>query len=118
MKRELSENDVLIEEWGGDTICVEVSAKQNKNISELLEMVILSADMLELKANPNRKAKGTVIESRLDKGRGPVATVLVQNGTLHQGDVVVAGTSVGRVRVMTDDKGGKIKQAGRPFPSR
>lgn len=116
MKRELSENDVLIEEWGGDTICVEVSAKQNKNISELLEMVILSADMLELKANPNRKAKGTVIESRLDKGRGPVATVLVQNGTLHQGDVVVAGTSVGRVRVMTDDKGGKIKQAGPSVP--
>ena len=117
VKRELSENDVLIEEWGGDTICVEVSAKQNKNISELLEMVILSADMLELKANPNRKAKGTVIESRLDKGRGTVATVLVQNGTLHQGDVVVAGTSVGRVRVMTDDKGGKIKQAG-PVRSR
>jgi len=116
VKRELSENDVLIEEWGGDTICVEVSAKQNKNISELLEMVILSADMLELKANPNRKAKGTVIESRLDKGRGPVATVLVQNGTLHQGDVVVAGTSVGRVRVMTDDKGGKIKQAGPSVP--
>ncbi len=116
VKRELSENDVLIEEWGGDTICVEVSAKQNKNISELLEMVILSADMLELKANPGRKAKGTVIESRLDKGRGPVATVLVQNGTLRQGDVVVAGTAVGRVRVMTDDKGTRIKEAGPSVP--
>ena len=116
VKRELSENNVLIEEWGGDTICVEVSAKQNKNISELLEMVILSADMLELKANPERKAKGTVIESRLDKGRGPVATVLVQNGTLRQGDVVVAGTAVGRVRVMTDDKGTRIKEAGPSVP--
>ncbi len=116
VKRELSENDVLIEEWGGDTICVEVSAKQNKNISELLEMVILSADMLELKANPNRRAKGTVIESRLDKGRGPVATVLVQNGTLKQGDVVVAGTSVGKIRVMTDDKGARIKEAGPSVP--
>ncbi len=116
VKRELSENDVLIEEWGGDTICVEVSAKNNLHIEELLEMVILSADMLELKANPNRRAKGTVIESRLDKGRGPVATVLVQNGTLRQGDVVVAGTAVGRVRVMTDDKGAKIKEAGPSVP--
>ncbi len=116
VKRELSENDILIEEWGGDTVCVEVSAKQRINIEGLLEMVILSADMLELKANPNRMAKGTVIESRLDKGRGPVATVLVQRGTLKQGDVVVAGTSVGRVRVMSDDKGNKIKEAGPSVP--
>ena len=116
VKRELSENDILIEEWGGDTVCVEVSAKQRINIEGLLEMVILSADMLELKANPNRMAKGTVIESRLDKGRGPVASVLVQRGTLKQGDVVVAGTSVGKVRVMTDDKGNKIKEAGPSVP--
>ncbi|MBQ2941403.1 MAG: translation initiation factor IF-2 [Clostridia bacterium] len=116
VKRELSENDILIEEWGGDTVCVEVSAKQRINIEGLLEMVILSADILELKANPNRKAKGTVIESRLDKGRGPVATVLVQRGTLKQGDIVVAGTSVGKVRVMTDDKGNKIKEAGPSVP--
>ncbi len=116
VKRELSENDILIEEWGGQTICVEVSAKNNVNIEELLEMVILSADMLELKANPNRMAKGTVIESRLDKGRGPVATVLVQKGTLKQGDIVVAGTSVGRVRVMSDDKGARIKEAGPSVP--
>lgn len=116
VKRELSENDILIEEWGGQTICVEVSAKNNVNIEELLEMVILSADMLELKANPNRMAKGTVIESRLDKGRGPVATVLVQNGTLKQGDIVVAGTSVGRIRVMSDDKGARIKEAGPSVP--
>lgn len=116
VKRELSENDLLIEEWGGQTICVEVSAKNNVNIEELLEMVILSADMLELKANPNRRAKGTVIESRLDKGRGPVATVLVQNGTLKQGDVVVAGTSVGKIRIMTDDKGNRIKEAGPSVP--
>lgn len=116
VKRELSENDLLIEEWGGQTICVEVSAKNNVNIEELLEMVILSADMLELKANPNRRAKGTVIESRLDKGRGPVATVLVQNGTLKQGDIVVAGTSVGKIRIMTDDKGNRIKEAGPSVP--
>ncbi len=116
VKRELSENDILVEEWGGDTVCCEVSAKKRINIEGLLEMVILSADMLELKANPNRMAKGTVIESRLDKGRGPVATVLVQKGTLNQGDVVVAGTSVGKVRVMTDDKGNKIKTAGPSVP--
>ncbi len=116
VKRELSEHDILVEAWGGDTIAVEVSAKQKTNIEELLEMVILSADMLELSANPNRRAKGTVVESRLDKGRGPVATVLVQNGTLHTGDVVVAGTSVGRVRVMIDDKGERIKEAGPSVP--
>ncbi len=116
VKRELSENDILIEEWGGDTVCCEVSAKKRINIEGLLEMVILSADMLELKANPNRMAKGTVIESRLDKGRGPVASVLVQKGTLNQGDIVVAGTSVGKVRVMTDDKGNKIKEAGPSVP--
>ncbi|MDP4133650.1 MAG: translation initiation factor IF-2 [Bacillota bacterium] len=116
VKRELSEQNVLIEEWGGDTVCVEVSAKKNINIDTLLEMVILTADMLELKANPNRNAKGTVIESKIDKGRGPIATVLVQNGTLKQGDIVVAGTSVGKIRIMTDDKGNKIKSAGPSVP--
>ncbi|MBR1969611.1 MAG: translation initiation factor IF-2 [Clostridia bacterium] len=111
VKQELTEHGLVPEEWGGDVICVEVSAKQKKNIDQLLEMVLLTAEMKELKANPNRRAKGTVIEAKLDKGRGPVATVLVQNGTLHQGDIIVAGTAVGRVRAMLDDKGKKIKEA-------
>ena len=111
VKQELTEHGLVPEEWGGDVICVEVSAKQHKNIEQLLEMVLLTAEIKELKANPNRRAKGTVIESKLDKGRGPVATVLVQNGTLKAGDIIVAGTSVGRVRAMTDDKGKKIKAA-------
>ncbi len=116
VKQELMEQGLVPEEWGGDTICVEVSAKKKQNIKELLEMVLLVAEMKELKANPDRKAKGTVIESQLDKGRGSVATVLVQNGTLHVGDIVVAGTAVGRVRAMNDDKGKSVKKAGPSIP--
>ena len=92
----LVEYDLVPEEWGGDTVCVEISAKKRINIDGLLEMVLLVADMQELKANPNRDAQGTVIEAEIDKGRGPVATVLVQNGTLKVGDFVIAGTAVGR----------------------
>ena len=116
VKQELTEHGLVPEEWGGDTICVEVSAKQGTNIDGLLDMVLLVAEMRELKANPDRLAKGTVIESKLDKGRGPVATVLVQNGTLKTGDVVVAGTAVGRVRAMNDDKGRAVKSAGPSIP--
>ena len=116
IKQELTEHGLIPEEWGGDTICVEISAKNRVNIEDLLEMVILVADMRDLKANPNRKAKGTVIEAKLDKGRGPVATVLVQNGTLKIGDIVVAGTAVGHIRAMLDDKGKKIKKAGPSVP--
>ena len=112
----LTEYGLVPEEWGGDVICVPVSAKTHENIPTLLEMVTLVADVKELKANPVRMAKGTVIESRLDKGRGPVATVLVQNGTLHTGDVVIAGTAVGKVRIMTDDKGNKVETAGPSIP--
>jgi translation initiation factor IF-2 len=106
----------LAEDWGGDTIICPVSAKTGAGIDRLLEMVLLTADMCDLKANPNRPARGSVIEARLDKGRGPVATMLVQNGTLHQGDILIAGTSVGRVRAMTDDKGRKIEAAGPSVP--
>lgn len=109
VKQELTEHGLVVEEWGGDTICVEVSAKKRMNIDNLLEMVLLVADMLELKANPNRQAKGTVIEAKLDKDRGPIATILVQRGTLNHGDSIVTGTLVGRVRAMTDDKGQRIK---------
>ncbi len=116
VKQELTEQGLVPEEWGGDVICVEVSAKKHQNIDSLLEMVILTAEMKELKANPNRKAKGVVIEAKLDKGRGPVATVLVQNGTLRPGDVIVAGTSVGRVRAMTDENGRRIKSAAPSTP--
>ena len=116
VKQELTEHGLVPEEWGGDVICVEVSAKQHKNIDSLLEMVLLTAEVKELKANPNRKAKGTVIEAKLDKGRGPVATVLVQNGTLRQGDIIVTGTAVGRVRAMVDDHGKKIKEAAPSTP--
>ncbi len=116
IKQELTKYDLIPEEWGGDTICVEVSAKMKKGITELLEMVILTADVLELKANPDRAAKGAVIEAKLDKGRGAVATVLVQSGTLKTGDVVIAGTSVGHVRVMTDDKGKRVAAAGPSIP--
>ncbi len=112
----LTEYELVPEEWGGDVICVPVSAKAHTGIDQLLEMVILVAETNELKANPNRLAKGTVIEAKLDKGRGPVATVLVQNGTLNLGDVIVAGSSVGRVRVMTNDRGERIKSAGPSVP--
>ena len=116
VKQMLVEHELVPEEWGGDTVCVEVSAKNKTNIDGLLEMVLLVADMKELKANPNKSAKGTVIESRVDKGMGPVATVLVQEGTLNVGDVVIAGTAVGHVRAMTNDKGRRIKTAGPATP--
>ena len=116
VKQQLTEHGLVPEEWGGDVICVPVSAKAGTGIDTLLETVQLVADVKELKANPNRLAKGTVIEAKLDKGRGPVATILVQNGTLKVGDVVIAGTCVGRVRVMTDDKGKRIDSAGPSTP--
>ena len=112
----LTEYELVPEEWGGDTICVPVAAVTRQGIDQLLEMVILVSEVADLKANPNREAKGTVIEAKLDKGRGPVASVLIQNGTLHSGDVLVAGASVGRVRVMTNDKGMRIKEAGPSIP--
>ena len=116
IKEQLTKYDLVPEEWGGDTIIVPISAKTGQGLDELLEMVLLTAEVQELKANPNRRAKGTVIEARLDKTRGPVATLLVQNGTLNQGDIVIAGTSVGRVRVMTNDKGRTVKTAGPSVP--
>ncbi|SCX97142.1 translation initiation factor IF-2 [Ruminococcus sp. YE282] len=116
VKQQLTEHELIPEEWGGDTPCIPVSAKTKEGLDDLLEMVTLVAEMKELKANPDRAAKGTVIEARLDKGRGPVATVLVQNGTLHKGDTIIAGTSVGRVRVMTNDKGERVKEAGPSVP--
>jgi len=114
--QQLTEYELVPEEWGGDIICVPVSAKTKMNIDTLLESVLLVAEMKELKANPNRAGKGIVIEAKLDKGRGPVATLLVQNGTLKSGDIIVAGTAVGRVRVMTDDKGRKVNEAGPSVP--
>ncbi|MBP3242778.1 MAG: translation initiation factor IF-2 [Ruminococcus sp.] len=116
IKEELTKYDLVCEEWGGDVICVPVSAKTGEGIDDLLESVLLVAEVQELKANPDRLAKGTVIEARLDKGRGPIATLLVQNGTLRQGDVLIAGTAVGRVRVMTNDKGRTVKEAGPSVP--
>ncbi len=114
--QQLTEYELVPEEWGGDTIICKISAKTGLGIDNLLEMVILTAEMRELRANPNRAAHGTVIEARLDKGRGPVATLLVQNGTLRQGDVIIAGSTVGRVRAMTDDKGKKLEAAGPSVP--
>ena len=114
--QQLTEYELVPEEWGGDTICVPVSAITHNGIDKLLESVLLVAEMMELKANPNRSAKGVVIEARLDKGRGPVSTLLVQNGTLKSGDIIVAGTAVGRVRVMVDDKGRKVNEAGPSVP--
>ena len=116
IKEQLTKYDLIPEEWGGDTIIVPISAKTGMGLEDLLEMVLLTAEVQELKANPNRRAKGTVIEARLDKTRGPVATLLVQNGTLKQGDIVIAGTAVGRVRVMTNDKGRTVKSAGPSYP--
>ena len=116
IKQQLTEYDLIPEEWGGETVVCPISAKQGTGIDELLEMVVLTAEVQELKANPNRPAKGTVIEARLDRSRGPIATLLVQNGTLKQGDVIIAGTAVGRVRVMTDDKGRTVKTAGPSIP--
>ncbi len=114
--QQLTEHSLVPEEWGGDIICVPVSAKTHMGIDKLLESILLVAEMQELKANPNRAAKGIVIEARLDKGRGPIATLLVQKGTLNSGDIIVAGQAVGRVRVMVDDKGRKIKSAGPSVP--
>ena len=116
VKQQLTEYELVPEEWGGDTPCIPVSAKTKQGLEDLLEMVILVADMKELKANPDRAAKGTVIEARLDKGRGPIATMLIQNGTLHTGDIIVAGMAVGRVRAMTNDKGEKVETAGPSYP--
>ena len=116
VKQELTEYELVPEEWGGDTICCPVSAHTGEGIDKLLEMVVLVADMQELKANPSRMGKGTVVEAKLDKGRGPVATLLVQNGTLKSGDVIIAGTAVGRVRKMTDDRGRTVNKAGPSMP--
>ena len=116
VKQELTKYELVPEEWGGDVICVPVSALTGQGIDDLLESVLLVAEVKELKANPARRAKGIVIEAKLDKGRGPVATVLVQNGTLRAGDIVIAGTSVGRVRAMTDDKGRIVKEAKPSVP--
>ena len=116
IKEQLTKYDLICEDWGGDTIIVPISAKTGMGLEDLLEMVLLTAEVQELKANPNRRAKGVVIESRLDKTRGPIATLLVQNGTLKQGDIVIAGTAVGRVRVMTNDKGRTVKTAGPSVP--
>ena len=116
VKEQLTEYELVPEEWGGDTPCIPVSAHTKQGIDDLLEMILLTADMMELKANPDRAAKGTVIEARLDKGMGPVATVLVQNGTLRAGDTIVAGTTVGRVRSMMDDRGRRVKEAGPSVP--
>ena len=116
VKQQLTEYGLVTEEWGGDTICVPVSAKKQINLDQLLEMVLLQADVLELKANPDRLAKGTIIEAQLDKTRGPVATVLVQNGTLKKGDMIVAGMAFGKVRAMMDDKGRTVNTAGPSTP--
>ena len=116
IKEQLTKYDLIPEEWGGDTVICPISAKTGMGLDNLLDMIILTAEVLELKANPNRRAKGTVIEARLDKSRGPIATLLVQNGTLKQGDIVIAGTAVGRVRVMTNDKGRTVKTAGPSIP--
>ena len=116
IKEELTKYDLVCEEWGGDVICVPVSAKTGMGIDDLLENILLVAEMQELKANPDRRARGTVVEARLDKGRGPIATLLVQNGTLHTGDVLIAGTAVGHVRVMTNDKGKTVHEAGPSVP--
>lgn len=114
--QQLTEHELVPEEWGGDVICVPVSAKTKMGIDKLLETVLLIAEMNELKANPDRSAKGVVIEAKLDKGRGPIATLLVQNGTLHAGDIIIAGTSVGKVRAMTDYRGRKVNSAAPSVP--
>ena len=116
IKEQLTKYDLIPEEWGGDTIICPISAKTGLGLDNLLEMVVLTAEVQDLKANPNRRGKGTVIEARLDKSKGPIATLLVQNGTLKQGDIIIAGTAVGRVRVMTNDKGRTVKAAGPSQP--
>ncbi|WP_273322972.1 translation initiation factor IF-2 [Vallitalea guaymasensis] len=116
VKQELVEYGLVAEDWGGDTICVPVSAIEKTGLDQLLEMILLVSEMEELKANPNKKASGTIVEAQLDKGRGPVATVLIQNGTLKVGDAIIAGTSYGKIRAMIDDKGRRVKQAGPSTP--
>ena len=116
VKQQLTEYELLPEEWGGDTIMVPVSAKSGMGIDQLLESVLLVTEIKELKANPKKRATGTIIESRLDKGRGPVATILVSNGTLHVGDSLIAGAATGKIRAMFDDKGRKVKSAGPSIP--
>lgn len=116
VKQELMNYELVPEEWGGDTICVPISAKNNVNIDQLLEMVLLEADVLELKANPNKQAKGVVIEARLDKGKGAIATMLVQRGKLDVGDTIIVGSSIGRIRAMTNENGKKVKSAGPSTP--
>ena len=116
VKQELTEYELVAEDWGGSTVFVPVSAKTGEGIQQLLEMILLTAEVMELKANPNRMARGIVLEAQLDKGRGPVATVLVQSGTLRVGDPVVAGPAYGRIRAMTDDKGRRVKSAGPSTP--
>ena len=116
IKQQLTEYELVCEDWGGDVICVPVSAKTGEGIDDLLENILLISEVRELKANPDKLAKGTVVEARLDKGRGPIATLLVQNGTLNTGDIIIAGTAVGRVRVMTNDKGKTVKSAGPSVP--
>ena len=116
VKQELSEYELIPEDWGGSTVFVPVSATNNEGIDDLLEMILLTSEVLELKANPNRKARGLVIEAELDKGKGPVATILVQKGTLHVGDYIAAGACSGKVRAMMDDKGRRVKEAGPSTP--
>ncbi len=116
VRQELTEHEIVPEEWGGDVICCDVSAKTGEGLDNLLETITLVADMKELKANPARRAKGTVVEAKLDKGQGPVATILVQNGTLNRGDIIIAGTAVGRVRVMVDAEGNRMDTAGPSMP--
>ena len=116
VKEQLTQYEIVPEDWGGDVACIPVSALTGMGISDLLERIVLEAEVMELKANPNRRGKGAVVEARLDKGQGPVATLLVQNGTLHKGDCLIAGTAVGRVRTMRDDKGREITEAGPSTP--
>ena len=116
VKQELMTYELVPEEWGGDTICVPISAKKNMNIDQLLEMVLLEADVLELKANPHKQSKGVVIEARLDKSKGAIATMLVERGTLDIGDTVIVGSSIGRIRAMTNENGKKVKSAGPSTP--
>ena len=116
IKQQLAEHELVCEEWGGNVPMIPVSAKQNKGIDTLLENILFQAEYMELRANPNRSARGYVIEARLDKGKGPIATVIVQNGTLKVGDYIVSGTTYGRVRSLTDDKGKNIKSAGPSMP--
>ena len=116
VKQELATEELIPEEWGGATVMVPVSAKTGEGIDELLDMVLLTADILDLRADPDRQAKGTVIEAKLDRNRGPVATVLVQRGTLSVGDTLVTGTTIGHVRAMSDDKGQMVRKAGPSIP--